>query len=207
MSSKTDLVTFIFCLIILFLILSFLEIRAERRQKSISVELSFAMVFTVKRPVSAAYVNVPLTTAWYIWVFVLWVTSQSHKMPFNFVIASRPLLILSLTSGSPFPSLAILAPKYLIYSYTIKTQNWFDVINKKKWYIRRPGSDSFLPSLSQLCYNWWSDIKTLSQVRFISRSYTEPVCVPSRPQKCSILCSDINPYPTNVENMVSSYQC
>ena len=42
--SKIDLVTFIFCLIILFLILSFLEIRAERRQKSISVEFSFAPV-------------------------------------------------------------------------------------------------------------------------------------------------------------------
>ena len=39
-SSKRDLTTFIFCLIIAFLILSFLEIRAERRQKSISVELS-----------------------------------------------------------------------------------------------------------------------------------------------------------------------
>ena len=40
--------TFIFCLIILFLILSFLEIRAERRQKSISVEFSFATVFAFK---------------------------------------------------------------------------------------------------------------------------------------------------------------
>jgi hypothetical protein len=35
---------FIFVLITLFLNLSFLEIRAERRQKSISVELSFAVV-------------------------------------------------------------------------------------------------------------------------------------------------------------------
>jgi hypothetical protein len=40
-------------LIILFLILSFLEIRAERRQKSISVEFSFATVFAFKRHVSA----------------------------------------------------------------------------------------------------------------------------------------------------------
>jgi hypothetical protein len=39
-SSKMDLVTFIFCLIIVFLILSFLEIRAECRQKSISVDRS-----------------------------------------------------------------------------------------------------------------------------------------------------------------------
>ena len=40
-----------FCLIILFLILFFLEIHVERRQKSISVELSFAMVFAFKHPV------------------------------------------------------------------------------------------------------------------------------------------------------------
>ena len=52
-SSKRDLVTFIFCLIILFLILSFLEIRAERRQKFISVEFSFATVFAFKHHVSA----------------------------------------------------------------------------------------------------------------------------------------------------------
>ena len=36
----------LFCLIILFLILFFLEIRAKRRQKSISVEFSFATVFS-----------------------------------------------------------------------------------------------------------------------------------------------------------------
>jgi len=39
---KRDLTTFIFCLIIVFLILSFLEIRAERRKKLINVEFSFA---------------------------------------------------------------------------------------------------------------------------------------------------------------------
>ena len=44
-SSKRDLVTLIFCLIIVFLILSFLEIRAGRRQKSISVEFSFDTPF------------------------------------------------------------------------------------------------------------------------------------------------------------------
>ena len=44
-SSKRDLVTFIFCLMILFLIQSFLEILAERRQKSISVEFNFDTVF------------------------------------------------------------------------------------------------------------------------------------------------------------------
>ena len=48
-------------LIIVFLILSFLEIRAERRQKSISVEFSFATVFAFKHHVSAAYVIVLLT--------------------------------------------------------------------------------------------------------------------------------------------------
>ena len=63
-SSKRDLVTFIFCLIIVFLILSFLEIRAQRRQKSISVEFSFATVFAFKHHVSAAYVFVLLTIAW-----------------------------------------------------------------------------------------------------------------------------------------------
>jgi hypothetical protein len=47
-----------------FLILSFLEILAERRQKSISVEFSFATVFTFKHHVSAAYVIVLLTIAW-----------------------------------------------------------------------------------------------------------------------------------------------
>jgi len=47
----------------LFLILSFLEIRAERRQKSISVEFNFAMVFAFKRHISAAYVIVLLTIA------------------------------------------------------------------------------------------------------------------------------------------------
>jgi hypothetical protein len=52
-SSKRDLVIFIFCLIILFLILSFLEIRAERRQKSVSKK-RFATklkVFTKRRTV------------------------------------------------------------------------------------------------------------------------------------------------------------
>jgi hypothetical protein len=44
--------------------LSFLEIRAERRQKSISVELSFAVVFAFKHQVSSAYVIVFFTIAW-----------------------------------------------------------------------------------------------------------------------------------------------
>ena len=62
-SSNRDLVTFIFCLIIVFLILSFLEILAERHHKSISVEFNFAVVFVFKHPVSAAYVIVLLTIA------------------------------------------------------------------------------------------------------------------------------------------------
>ena len=62
-SAVMNLVTFIFCLIIVFVILSFLEIRADRRQKSISVEFSFATVFAFKHPVSAAYVIVLLTIA------------------------------------------------------------------------------------------------------------------------------------------------
>jgi hypothetical protein len=47
---------------IVFLILSFLEILSERRQKSISVEFNFATVFAFKHRVSAAYVIVLLTT-------------------------------------------------------------------------------------------------------------------------------------------------
>jgi hypothetical protein len=47
---------------ILFLILSFLEIRAERRQKSAPMEFSFAKVFAFKHCVSAAYVFVQ----WYL---------------------------------------------------------------------------------------------------------------------------------------------
>jgi len=46
-----------------FLILSFLEIRADLRQKSISVEFSFATVFAFTHDVSAAYVIVLLTIA------------------------------------------------------------------------------------------------------------------------------------------------
>jgi hypothetical protein len=46
------------------LILSFLESRAERRQKSISVEFGFATIFPFKHHVSAAYVIVLLTIAW-----------------------------------------------------------------------------------------------------------------------------------------------
>ena len=41
-----------------FLILSFLEIQAERRQKSISVEFSFATVFPFKHHVSDAHISV-----------------------------------------------------------------------------------------------------------------------------------------------------
>ena len=63
MSSNRDLVKFIFCFIILFLIFSFLEILAERHQKSISVEFNFAIVFAFKHHVSAAYVIVILTIA------------------------------------------------------------------------------------------------------------------------------------------------
>jgi hypothetical protein len=48
----------------MFLIFSFLEIRAERRQKSISVEFSFATIFVFKQHVSAAYIIVLLTIAW-----------------------------------------------------------------------------------------------------------------------------------------------
>jgi hypothetical protein len=62
-SSKRDPVTFIFCLIIVFLILSFLEILAEHRQQSISVEFNVAIVFALKHHVSAAYVIVLSTTA------------------------------------------------------------------------------------------------------------------------------------------------
>jgi len=65
-SAKRDLMTFIFCSIILFLILSFLEIRAERRQKSIFVEFSFVTGFSFKHHVSAPYVIVLLTVALYI---------------------------------------------------------------------------------------------------------------------------------------------
>jgi len=61
MSSERDLVTFIFFLITLFLILSFLEIRAERRQEAISVELSFDVVFAFRHHVSPAYVIVLFT--------------------------------------------------------------------------------------------------------------------------------------------------
>jgi hypothetical protein len=43
--------------------LSFLEIRAERRQKSISVEFSFVMDLAFKHHVSAACVIVLLTIA------------------------------------------------------------------------------------------------------------------------------------------------
>jgi len=49
---------------IVLLILSFLEILAERRQKSISVEFNFATVFAFKHHVSAAHVIVLLTIAW-----------------------------------------------------------------------------------------------------------------------------------------------
>ena len=45
------------CLIIVFLTLSFLEIRVERRQKPLSVKLSFATVFAFKHQVSAVYVT------------------------------------------------------------------------------------------------------------------------------------------------------
>ena len=48
---------------IVFLILSFLEILTERRQKSISVEFNFSIVFAFKHYVSAAYVIVLLTIA------------------------------------------------------------------------------------------------------------------------------------------------
>jgi hypothetical protein len=44
--------------------LSFLEIRAERRKMSISVELSFAVVLAFKHHVSAAHVIVLFTIAW-----------------------------------------------------------------------------------------------------------------------------------------------
>jgi hypothetical protein len=60
--------------------LSFLEIQAKRRQKSTSVEFSFAIVFPFKHHVSAAYVIVLLTIAWLIWVFVWGVISRSHAM-------------------------------------------------------------------------------------------------------------------------------
>jgi len=40
-----------------------MEIRAERRQKPISVEFSFATVFVFKHNLSAAYVIVLLTVA------------------------------------------------------------------------------------------------------------------------------------------------
>jgi hypothetical protein len=46
-----------------FLILSFLEIQADRRQKSVSVEFSFDTVFAFKNTVSAADVMVLLTIA------------------------------------------------------------------------------------------------------------------------------------------------
>jgi len=42
----------------------------------------------------------------------------------------------------------------------IKTPNSFEVITKKKWHIWCSDSDSFLPSLSQLCFSWRSDTKT-----------------------------------------------
>ena len=44
--------------------MSFLEILAERRQKSIYVEFNFAVIFAFKHHVSVAYVIVLLTTAW-----------------------------------------------------------------------------------------------------------------------------------------------
>jgi hypothetical protein len=64
MSSDRDHVTFILCLIVVFLILYFLEILAEHRQQPISVEFNFANVFAFKHYVSAAYVSVLFTIAW-----------------------------------------------------------------------------------------------------------------------------------------------
>ena len=46
----------------MFLILSFLEIWAECRQKSFSVEFSFATIFALKHPVSAACAIILLNT-------------------------------------------------------------------------------------------------------------------------------------------------
>jgi hypothetical protein len=43
---------------LLFLVLSFLEIRDERRQKSISVEFNFATVFVLKHCVCTTYLMI-----------------------------------------------------------------------------------------------------------------------------------------------------
>jgi hypothetical protein len=95
MSSNWDLLIFIFCFIIVFLILHFLEILGERRKKSVSVECNFATVYAFKRPAPAAYVILLLSVTWSIWVFVLQVTTRSHKMLFTFNVAANISIILS----------------------------------------------------------------------------------------------------------------
>jgi hypothetical protein len=63
MLSNRDRVTFILCLIVVFLIFSYLEILAERRQKHILMQFNFAKVY-FKRHVSAAYVIAIFTVVW-----------------------------------------------------------------------------------------------------------------------------------------------
>jgi len=75
---KKDLITLIFCLIISFLILSFLEIRAEHRQKSISVEFKFCYGST---PWYSKYIcNTEMDVIWilkrFYWFEVLFASQE-----------------------------------------------------------------------------------------------------------------------------------
>jgi hypothetical protein len=69
---NTDCVTVILCLTVLFIILSFLENLADRRQKSIFVEFNFANIFAFKhiilefyyKNVRLYFVRTEMTVVW-----------------------------------------------------------------------------------------------------------------------------------------------
>ena len=93
-SSTRYLVTFIFCLMVVFLILSFLEILAERRQKSISVEFNFATVCTFKYHVYCCICNctfnysmINMSLCDYLAEFVsewdMWWSQEGHRWQYH----------------------------------------------------------------------------------------------------------------------------
>ena len=74
------------------------------------------------------------------------VASRSHKMLFSFVIAARHLLILSLISGSWFPSLVIPPNKYIHLHVLLSPSRIFIYTTNKSMVSPAPGISHILMS-------------------------------------------------------------
>jgi len=104
------------CLIVTFLILSFLDILEDLLRTSISVASTRLLLFSVSLHVSAPYNKLLLINALKMFNFLSFLMSLLHSIPFKHAIHFLACITLDLISLSSVPLVSKITPKYL-YSW------------------------------------------------------------------------------------------